>query len=74
MGLGSHSFLQGIFLTQGWNPHLLQKNLRRQILYHLIHQASQVLVSSPKKSRKELPICIVLSPVIAITIIIAILK
>ena len=30
-GMGSHSLLQGIFLTQGLNPHLL---LCRQILYH----------------------------------------
>ena len=28
-GVGSHFFLQGIFLTQGWNPCLL---LGRQIL------------------------------------------
>ena len=71
MGLGSHSFLQGIFLTQGWNQHFLHC---RQILYRLSHQASQVLVSSPKKSQRELPICIVLSPVITIMISIAILK
>ena len=31
-GVGSHSLLQGIFLTQGLNPGLLH---RRQILYHL---------------------------------------
>ena len=34
-GVGRHSLLQGIFLTQGWNlglPH------RRQILYRLSHQ------------------------------------
>ena len=29
-GLGCHFLLQGIFLTQGWNPHLLG----RWILYH----------------------------------------
>ena len=33
--LGSHSLLQGIFLTQGWNLGLLH---HRQILYHLSHQ------------------------------------
>ena len=33
----SHCLLQGIFLTQGSNPHLL---LCRQILYHLSHQGS----------------------------------
>ena len=34
-GVGSHSFLQGIFLTQGSNPSLLHC---RQILYCLSHQ------------------------------------
>ena len=34
-GVGSHSFLQGDFLTQGLNPGLLHC---RQILYHLSHQ------------------------------------
>ena len=34
-GLGCHSFLQGIFLTQGSNRGLLHC---RQILYHLSHQ------------------------------------
>ena len=36
-GEGIHSFLQGIFLTQGSNPGLLHY---RQILYHLSHQGS----------------------------------
>ena len=36
-GVGSHSLLQGIFLTQGLNPGLLYC---RQILYHLNHQGS----------------------------------
>ena len=31
-GVGYHFLLQRVFLTQGWNPHLL---LGRQILYHL---------------------------------------
>ena len=35
--VGSHSFLQGIFMTQGSNPDLLHC---RQILYHLSHQGS----------------------------------
>ena len=30
-GEGCHFFLQGVFLTQGWNPRLL---LGSQILYH----------------------------------------
>ena len=36
-GVGCHSFLQGIFLTQGSNWDLLHC---RQILYHLSHQGS----------------------------------
>ena len=36
-GVGSHSFLQGICLTQRSNPGLLHY---RQILYYLSHQAS----------------------------------
>ena len=36
-GVGSHSLLQGIFLTQGSNPGLLHY---RQILYHLTHKGS----------------------------------
>ena len=36
-GAGSHSLLQGTFLTQGLNPGVLRC---RQILYHLSHQAS----------------------------------
>jgi len=36
-GVGSFSFIQGIFLTQGSNPGLLHC---RWILYHLSHQGS----------------------------------
>ena len=36
-GVGSHSLLQGIFLTHGWNPGLLYC---RQILYQQSHQGS----------------------------------
>ena len=36
-GVGSHSFLQGIFPTQGSNLGLLHC---RQILYHLSHQGN----------------------------------
>ena len=36
-GVGCQALLQGIFLTQGSNPHLLHC---RQILYHLSHQGS----------------------------------
>ena len=35
--VGSHSLLQGIFSTQGWNPSLLHY---RPILHHLSHQIS----------------------------------
>ena len=42
-GVGSHSLLQGIFLTQGSNPGLLH---HRQILYHLSHQGSPILIES----------------------------
>ena len=37
-GVGCHSLLQGIFLTQGLNPGLLHC---RQILYHLRYQEGQ---------------------------------
>ena len=40
-GVGSLSILQGIFLTQGWNPGLPS---RRQILYCLSHQGSSMLL------------------------------
>ena len=40
-GMGSHSLLQGIFLTQGLNPGLPH---RRQILYHLRYLGSWCLV------------------------------
>ena len=38
-GVGSHSLLQGIFLTQGSNPCLLHC---REILYHFSHQESPI--------------------------------
>jgi len=39
-GVGCHFLLQGIFLTQGWNPGLLHCG---QTLYALSHQGSQWL-------------------------------
>ena len=42
-GVGCHSILQGIFLTQGSNPGLLHC---RQILYHLSHQGSPLIVTA----------------------------
>ena len=46
-GVGSHFFLQGIFLTQGADPGLLHGS---QILYHLSHQGSP-----KKKEEKVIP-------------------
>ena len=40
-GVGSHSLLQGIFLTQGLNLGLLHG---RWILYHLSHQGSPLSI------------------------------
>ena len=60
-GVGSHSLLQGVFLTQGSNLGLLHC---RQILYHLSHQGTPVysynailfgLQKKKKKKRKILP-------------------
>ena len=42
--MGCHSLLQGIFLTQELNLGLLHC---RQILYHLSHQGSPVLLYDP---------------------------
>ena len=45
-GLGCHSLLQGIFLTQGLNPGLLHW---REIIYHLNHQESPRRVKGKDK-------------------------
>ena len=51
--MGSHSLLQGIFLTQGSNPGLPHC---RQILYHLSHQESpRILEWVPIPSPGDLP-------------------
>ena len=39
-GVDCHFLLQGIFLTQGWNPGLLRC---RQILYRLSHQGRSLV-------------------------------
>ena len=56
-GLGSHSLLQGIFLTQELNPGL---PLFRQNLYHLSHQGSLIyskgIPRTPKDRLYELPL------------------
>ena len=41
LGVGSHSLLQGIFLTQGSN---LGLRYCRQILYHLSYQGSPIML------------------------------
>ena len=45
-GVGSHSLLQGIFLTQGLKPRLLRC---KQILYRLSHQPWNVLNNGQKQ-------------------------
>ena len=55
-GVGCHSLLQGLFLTQGWNPGLLHC---REILQHLSQQGSpqaprlgiEQLIGPQRKSR-----------------------
>ena len=49
-GVGSHSLLQGIFLTQGLNPGLPHCRL---ILYHLSHKGSPI--DENKKARGQAP-------------------
>ena len=52
--MGCHSLLQRIFLTQGSNPHLLD---RRQILYHLSHrETKEKLVFAKEKNKEGIPI------------------
>ena len=46
--MGSHSFLQGIFLPQGSNPGL---PYCRQILYHLSHQGKPRTTPQIKHSK-----------------------
>ena len=46
-GVGCHSLLQGIFLTQGLNPGLLRC---RQILYHLSHQGNPIACFTSRPS------------------------
>ena len=53
-GVGCHFLPQGIFLTQGSNPHLLD---RRQILYHLSHrETKEKLVFAKEKNKEGIPI------------------
>ena len=54
-GVGSHSLLQGIFLTQGSNCHLLHC---RQIHYHLSHQgSSSTHYAAAAAAAKSLQLC-----------------
>ena len=41
--VGLHALLQGIFLTQGWNPHLLCLLHCKWILYCLSHQGKPLI-------------------------------
>ena len=41
-GVGCHALLQGIFLTQGSNPHVLRFLHCRRIFYPLSHRGSPV--------------------------------
>ena len=45
-GVHSHSLLQGIFLTQGWNQGV---QCCRQVLYHLSHQGSPKTLRNTSK-------------------------
>ena len=45
LGFGSHSLLQGLFQTQGWNPGFLH---HRWVLYHVSHQGSLLNVTGSK--------------------------
>ena len=40
--VGYHALLQGIFLTQGSNPHLLHPCIGRQVVYHQCHLGSLI--------------------------------
>ena len=52
-GVGSHSILQGIFLSQGSNPGLLHC---RQIHYCLSHQGSlKAIILQLKREREREP-------------------
>ena len=57
LGMGSHSFLQRIFPTQGSNPGLPHC---RQILYHLNHQGS------PEWQQTSLNLSNFLAPIVAV--------
>ena len=51
IGVCSHSFLKGLFLTQGSNPGLPHC---RQILYHMNHQRTLTLVYTDVKLLKRI--------------------
>ena len=52
-GMGCHFLLQGIFLTQGSNPHLLCLLHCRQMLYRLSYQAKQMIETRYHLELKE---------------------
>ena len=50
IGVGCHALLQGIFLTQGLDPHFLISCTGRQVLYHQCHlwpQAKAIAIRTP---------------------------
>ena len=49
-GVGCHALLQGIFMTQWLNPHLLQLLHCREILYHKTHGKPSPPLGDPKSS------------------------
>jgi len=59
-GVGCHALLQGIFLTQGSNPHLPHF---RWILYHLSHQRSPLFCDHRLSSQKFLALLTFFRPV-----------
>ena len=50
-GTGCHFFLQGIFPTQGLNPHLMSPTVGRQILYQLSHPGSACMWGNRAKCK-----------------------
>ena len=57
-GVGSHSLLQGIFLTQISNPGLLNC---RQILHHLSHDGSPGKQGDKSNSQSDSGLCVIVT-------------
>ena len=56
-GVDCHALLQGIFLTQGLDPHLLHLLHRRQILYHWATRVSPTCCLHAKSLQSCLILC-----------------